>query len=508
MRGFANYILEARKKRPSGWTRTKATKRKVTNSYLAGDVYDTKSGTYEKEDTYSDSNYEGFIFDKEGNEYKVYGYSTQGDAGRIAGGSMDYRVVITRGDLKIVLTGYSAIFSRGSGTEIIPMISAGHYLEDYLAFNEYSIDGRRNNETIQALIAKGDKEAKSFDAQEGEERANKELEFVRRYVELGYINFSRAKKENEPFISMSIIKSEENKDQKDKIKELLLPFIKELIEGTFGIPYDDFYGFEFTVYIEAEDQVKKYNINPAIDIKKKNLVFIQTETKGSWSKGNERTVKKVLDTPVKMVMSSLLRCWPKNVTPEMYKLLEKVFDKYKKESKSNKTQWIKDKGEEFYDIYENPYWGKRKYTRAQAHQMAKDAWQALIDERDPANYKGYISVNAKDLGEFSREINTNFTVNADTPDTSVNDLPEIETTVKPIEAPVKKERGKDTVMGKGAQSAAVDKMTAWHEGTRRQNVGAMSDAKLKMNYNVCVDLGFDKEVEILKAEAEKRGLEL
>lgn len=507
MRGFANYILEAKKKRPSGWTRTKASKRKVTNSYLAGDVYDTVSGTYDKEDTYTDSQYEGFIFDKEGNEYKVYGYTNQGDAGRIVGGSMDYRVIIQRGDLKIVLTGYSAIFSRGSGTEIIPMISSGHYLEDYLAHNEYSIRDRKN-ETVQALIANGDKEAKSFDTQQGEDRANKELEFVRRYVEFDFINFSRSNKDKDPYITISIIKSEENKDQIDKIKELLLPFVKELIEGTFGIPYDDFYGFEFTIYVEAKDELKRQGINPAIDIKKNNLVFIQNESKGSWSKGNQRTVKKVLDTPVQLTMSSLLRCWPKNVTPEMYKLLEKVFDKYKKDSKADKTQWIKDKGEEFYNVYDNPYWGKRKYTRAQAHQMAKDAWQALVDERDPANYKGFIRVNAKDLGEFSRAINTNFIVKADTPDTSVNDLPEIETTVKPIEAPVKKERGKDTVMGKGAQSAAIDKMTAWHEGTRRQNVGAMSDAKLKMNYNVCIDLGFEKEADILKAEAEKRGLEL
>jgi hypothetical protein len=36
----------------------------------------------------------------------------------------------------------------------------------------------------------------------------------------------------------------------------------------------------------------------------------------------------------------------------------------------------------------------------------------------------------------------------------------------------------------------------------------MSDAKLKMNYAVCKELGFDKEVDILKAEADKRELTL
>ena len=50
-------------------------------------------------------------------------------------------------------------------------------------------------------------------------------------------------------------------------------------------------------------------------------------------------------------------------------------------------------------------------------------------------------------------------------------------------------------------------MTAWHNGTRRQNVGACSDAKLKTNYKACKQLGFEKEAEILKKEAEARNLD-
>ena len=53
---------------------------------------------------------------------------------------------------------------------------------------------------------------------------------------------------------------------------------------------------------------------------------------------------------------------------------------------------------------------------------------------------------------------------------------------------------------------AGPKMDAWHAGTRKQNVGAMSDAKLKMNYKVCQAKGYDKEMDILKAEADKRGI--
>lgn len=72
----------------------------------------------------------------------------------------------------------------------------------------------------------------------------------------------------------------------------------------------------------------------------------------------------------------------------------------------------------------------------------------------------------------------------------------------------KPQRGKNFVMSKGAKVAAYDKMKAWHEGRRKQNVGAMSDAKLKFNYAVCKELEFDKEMEILQKEATKRNIEL
>ena len=57
-----------------------------------------------------------------------------------------------------------------------------------------------------------------------------------------------------------------------------------------------------------------------------------------------------------------------------------------------------------------------------------------------------------------------------------------------------------------ANPVAVQKMTAWHNGERKQNVGACSDAKLKMYYNTCKSLGFETEMNVLKAEAESRGL--
>ena len=67
-------------------------------------------------------------------------------------------------------------------------------------------------------------------------------------------------------------------------------------------------------------------------------------------------------------------------------------------------------------------------------------------------------------------------------------------------------RGVNTVMGKDAWSKQEPKMDAWHNGTRRQNVANCSDAKLKLNYEICRRKGYTKEMRLLKAEADKRGL--
>ena len=50
------------------------------------------------------------------------------------------------------------------------------------------------------------------------------------------------------------------------------------------------------------------------------------------------------------------------------------------------------------------------------------------------------------------------------------------------------------------------KMDAWHRGARKQNVGACSNEKLKMNYDICARKGYVQEANQLFAEAKRRGL--
>lgn len=52
------------------------------------------------------------------------------------------------------------------------------------------------------------------------------------------------------------------------------------------------------------------------------------------------------------------------------------------------------------------------------------------------------------------------------------------------------------------------KMKAWHEGTRKQNIKACSDGKLKINWQVCKELGYGAEVKKIEDEAKSRGLTL
>ena len=62
--------------------------------------------------------------------------------------------------------------------------------------------------------------------------------------------------------------------------------------------------------------------------------------------------------------------------------------------------------------------------------------------------------------------------------------------------------------GSKAERDAIEKMTAWHNGTRGFNVKSAGESKLKLNYKVCKDLGFDQEAALIKAEADSKGIVL
>lgn len=73
---------------------------------------------------------------------------------------------------------------------------------------------------------------------------------------------------------------------------------------------------------------------------------------------------------------------------------------------------------------------------------------------------------------------------------------------------IEKEKDKAAVKAKKTVKDGQEKMNAWHNGERNQNVKRYSDDKLKTYYKICVDSGYDEEAEKLRAEANSRGLKL
>ena len=170
-------------KKPSN-ANLKVNARKVVNQYITGDIYDFHSPMESKEDTYVDHIGNGYIMDKTGREYPVSASISQGDAGRIAGGSTSYSVTIyfpgvvgkDGKEAFYSVKGYTAIFSKGDNTGCVSDIQNGYYLEDYIAkYNSH--DHNLPQELYDELVSRADANAVSYDAQKKAKAGEKQAAF-------------------------------------------------------------------------------------------------------------------------------------------------------------------------------------------------------------------------------------------------------------------------------------------------------------------------------------------
>lgn len=177
-------------KKPSN-VNLKVNARKVVNQYITGDIYDFHSPMESKEDTYVDHNGNGYIMDKTGREYPVSAAISQGDAGRIAGGSTSYYVTIyfpgvvgkDGKEAFYSVKGYTAIFSKGDNTGCVSDIQNGYYLEDYIAkYNSH--DHNLPQELYDELVSRADANAVSYDAQKKAKADEKQAAFDKQYKDL------------------------------------------------------------------------------------------------------------------------------------------------------------------------------------------------------------------------------------------------------------------------------------------------------------------------------------
>lgn len=523
MKAIQRYIFEASGK-PSDLKKYKRTERKETVHYISGDVYDFSDPGYDDEFKYYDASGNGYIKDKEGHVYDVVTSITQGDAGRIAGGSTSYYVCIKKANGKdnFIVTGYSAIFSRGSNENCVYDLQAGYYLEDYIAKYWNKWDDKEGK--FKEIAEKGDKDAKPYVKQKEEREKQKKEEFNNRYINLprygikfhvtengleldwhpgtsDELDQTKNKRSNTEYQIKDengkwIRNPEYNKLEKEiqelqrKADDLLLIKLKEIfinqifeifktknidslrgIGGNFVVPYE--------VYRKiGKNGDKRSYVTLAIDTKTKNIVTVAPE------------VSKVLDDDIELKIADTIYINKDKMSPQMEKLFSEVAKAWKKEYGRTQGKFVDDNWKEIKQKSGDYYWDRISDTEAK--KRAKEKFAKLVRDHDWEQ-------NTKI--EFSLDL-IRLYVEGDIND---NEGP----VEKPLQDPTpSKERGKNTKMSKGAQSAAYDKMKAWHEGTRKQNLSNCSDAKLKMNYRVCKELRYDKEMDLIQQEADKRNLTL
>lgn len=525
MKAIQQFIFEASGK-PSDLKKYKKKERKETVHFKGGDMFDTHDPGYDEEFTYYSGEGNGYIKDKEGHVYDVVASDHQGDAGRIAGGSHDYYVTIKKanGTDDFYVHGYVGIMSRGSNAGCISDIKAGYYLEDYIAkyYSQYS-----HGDKFKELAEKGNKDAKPYEKEQEEKRYQKVVDFYERYVVLPETLSWEIDENGFKFIWWNLSSRSKKELQKEKDE-----YIKQNFSGKF---YNDYKDDE--QYKKFEEELKKnqtefdelvQGILKPILINRLQEVFktkdinlfkgiggtfgykkfvdkssgdyfvtngvlaVDTKTKDFVTLNIEKN--KVLKDKVELQLGDAIKVNKGKASDKVIQLFKKVSDAWKKQEGKKQTEYVKNNWEAIYN--KSAYgWGNHSMTKGQAKEEAKKNFIKMVRDHnfdDPyANNKVFT---------YSLSLVQVYVEGDMEPD----DKP-IE---NPLDNPENKTEKKEEKLSKGTQSIAYDKMKAWHEGTRKQNLKACSDAKLKMNYKVCKELGYDEEMKKIEDEAKSRNLTL
>ena len=469
-------------KKPSN-VNLKVNARKVVNQYITGDIYDFHSPMESKEDTYVDHAGNGYIMDKTGREYPVSASIYQGDAGRIAGGSTSYYVTIyfpgvvgkDGKEAYYSVKGYTAIFSKGDNTGCVSDIQNGYYLEDYIAkYNSH--DHNLPQELYDELVSRADANAVSYDVQKKAKADEKQAAFDKQYKGLSSKGIECEIKNGE-VIAKNL---QYYNDETSSYDEYAAP--KNIIDkavALFEINGYTFKDFEGATFIAKPD--KDYNLDIRFDTKTGEII--------AFEKHGSRMSKVDFDR-----VSARIENIKIDKTSPFGKLIMKtVSDKAGTQSAFITTDNIAKQI--------NKIWGRGSSWGTHTG-YSDTAFSLSTPESEMRHIRANVRRHAIEelKAEFAKMKNPDsFTYEA--LKEVINLLPKKELANSVAEKPAE-----TTTTEFKANPVAVQKMTAWHNGERKQNVGACSDAKLKMYYNTCKSLGFETEMNVLKAEAESRGL--
>ena len=450
---------------PSKFVKVKDTSRDVTNSYFAGDIYDSHSGMYQQTDRYGGSYKEGYITDKEGNKYSLIASYSTGDAGRIAGGSQSYSVTIDYNGTAIKWSGYTAVFSSSYNTGMLIDIAEGIYLEDFCAKYPNHVN---EHELVAELAVKGNANADSYNyiqAQKREERFNKRYLDIPKYINLVVTTNGIVYSDNNPL---------------EIINDTTLPaMVADILQNQLFIN-----GYTINDFADAQIKILTgYDV--LYDTKYNKYVGGGT----NYSK-NRKEIKK--DTEISLHIGSD----PKYYALHMYAfdikdcaILELVQKIIKKSRRSIRQQTTKDDADRIFR-HNMPYWGYERGTAGIARRDSKYKAEKDFDSYTETLLKGILT--AKELFDY------------------VKDLPKREVLEIAQDASVAEPAAINSVSkqasSKSYPSAYYTKMTAWHNGERKQNIKACSDAKLLAYYNICNEMGYTDQSAQLLDEIEARHL--
>lgn len=526
MKKLVNFLNEAKKPAPSALKKFDKGSRKVNNVYIDGDIYDfTSDNRYTKTDSYYEGDGDGYIMSKDGRVFDVKCYEGTSDAGRIAGGAFNISVVIFRvgpNQENIGLSGHSAIFSNPSSPtygSLISDIKDGIYLEDYLAYHKLDIDYvDRKNDWVKELIDAGDGTgSRTEKMKKRDAKIAKEESFNQRYCVINNaFYFSCTSGQSLVFTKsyahggvVAVIKPSSTKNNKrynekeldvrvpeevnTSIVDVVKPLAESIVKEMFGSA--DVSGMTFKFGVTFEGQQILGGPVFGFDTKKKKLVILDLEK------------RKVLDRKYELHLESIFY---DNYIKEIGELSDFAMEFFDNVSKLN-IKALGTEREYIANTYKSVLWSERyegkKIKASEAKEICKDQFDMLKRKEmfDPKK-RFYVSpkIAAEVLGGKSYK---KFFKTAESEAPSETDVAQIETPeiTNGPDKPKASTKSASETYGK-AYGPAKEKMEKWHAGTRRQNLKNCNDGKLRMNYAICKELGFKTEMDLIKKEAESRGI--
>ena len=532
MKKLVNFLNEAKSPAPSALKKFKQGKDNVECEFIAGDIYDlSPENRYKDTVSYYKGDGDGYIMSKDGRVFDVKCSEGTSDAGRIVGGTFKISVVIFRvgpNAENIYLTGYSAVFSSPSSPtygSLISDIKDGIYLEDYLAYHEDDIEYSLTRTTwVKELIDAGDgtgsrtEKMKKRDAKIAKEESfnqrycviNKNISFsctgghsLEFYDNGGYnkivaeIRPSSTKNKGKGGMFGSG-KAEQSVQVPEAVNNAIIegfrPMAEAIVSNMFGSADAKGLKFEFSISFEGQ---QKYD-GPVFgwDIKNKKFAVLDMEK------------RKVLDRKYELRLSCVYHRKYRGDTVEFSKFALKFLEDASK-------IMVKSLGSESAYVaanYKSVMWGKSYYgskmKAGEAKEECKKQFAKMKGDKTFSidRYEFYITpeIAAQVLGSKSYE---KFFKAAKSEAPSETDVAQIETPeiTNGPDKPKPSTKSASETYGK-AYGPAKEKMEKWHAGTRRQNLKNCNDGKLRMNYAICKELGFKTEMDLIKKEAESRGI--